>query len=287
MKFREFTVNSHSTRDFVDNRLEERDINDIKTYLNDLNDTIGKGKGFSFMLMENGGEVYKNLEGSGGYPGLMIKSPHYIGLRIAKIDHEIEFLGAFHMQAIIRKLYEMNIGSCWITLLGVTPEKKQELIKDQQGTIQYLLAFGKAQQKPKKNKAVINRTSNYEQDPYGITTIKTDEERLSVSDIVYLYEWGNSAQISEMKSRSVLDLLYYVRNAPSYQNTQPCRLILKDGYAELAVINPENEGNYTDAGIMMYMLQGLASELGFPAKWHFVNDESGNMEYRLVAHFDL
>lgn len=290
MKFREFTVNIYSTRDFVDKSLEVRDINEIKTYLDEINNTVGKEKGFSFILLENGGEVYKELEGSGGYSGLMIKSPHYIGLRVDKIDHEIEFLGAFHMQAIVKKLYEMNLGSCWITLQDITSEKKLKLIKDQPGTIQYLLAFGKAQEKAKKtqsNKAIINRTSKYEQDPYGITIIKTDQTRLSVVDTVYLHEWGKPAPFSEMESRSVLDLLYYVRNSPSYQNTQPCRLILKDGYMELAIVHPENERNYTDAGIMMYMLQGLAKELGFPAEWHFIEDESGNMEYRRVAHFKL
>jgi hypothetical protein len=90
-----------------------------------------------------------------------------------------------------------------------------------------------------------------------------------------------------MEKRGVLDLLYYVRNSPSFQNIQPCRLILKDGYAELAVVNPEREENYTDAGIMLFTLEGLAKELSFPSNWHFIQDDSGSTEYRRVAHFDL
>ncbi|MGV8905103.1 MAG: nitroreductase family protein [Acetobacterium sp.] len=287
MKFREFTVNSHSTRDFLETGLEERDITDIKNYLNEVNIAIGKEKGFSFVFIENGFNVYKELEGSGGYSGLMIKSPHYIGLRIEKTDHEIEFYGAFYMQSIIKKLYELNIGSCWITLQSLPLDKIQKLMNGQPGTIQYLLAIGQAQEKPKPNKAILNRTSKYDQDPYGLAIINTEATRLSVVDTVYLHEFGKVASFADMKSRSVLDLLYYVRNSPSYQNSQPCRLILKDGYMELAIINPENERNYTDAGIMMYILQGLAKELGFPSKWHFINDESDNKEYKLVAHFDL
>lgn len=290
MKFREFTINNHSTRDFVDSSLDVGELIEIENTIDQINDTVGKEKGFSFILMKSGEMVYKEMEESGGYPGLMIKSPHYIGLRIDKIDHEIEFFGGYHMQAIVNKLYEMNIGNCWITLQNITTVNRLELIGDQPGTIQYLLAFGMAQKKnPEKNQTIINRTSKYDQDPYGIAIIQTEDEqqRLSVVDTVYLNEWGKPAPFSEMERRGVLDLLYYVRNAPSYANTQPCRLILKNGYVELAIINPENEGNYTDAGIMMYMLHGLARELGFPGKWHFVRDASDDKEYRLVAHFDL
>jgi hypothetical protein len=70
-------------------------------------------------------------------------------------------------------------------------------------------------------------------------------------------------------------------------NTQPCRLILKNGSADLAIINPECEENYTDAGILMYTLQGLAKELSFPAKWQYIEDESDNPEYRIVASVGL
>ena len=290
MKFRKFTINNHSTRAFVDSKLERRDINDIKNTLEEINSTIGKEKGFSFIFMKNGEIISRELKNFGGYCGLMVKSPHYIGFYIDKTDPEIEFFGAFHMQAIIHKLYEMDIGSCWVTLSNITPVLKLELIGDRPGTIQYLLAFGKAQQNEKKNdkhEEVINRTSKYEQDPYGITLIKTDDTRLSVVDTIYLNEWGNPATFSEMKNRGVLDVLYYVRNAPSYENRQPCRLIIKNGYMELAIINPVKESYYTDAGVMMYMLQGLARELGFPSKWHYIRDDSPNMKYWLVAHIDL
>ncbi|MDP2843156.1 MAG: hypothetical protein Q8O06_05930, partial [Acetobacterium sp.] len=135
---------------------------------------------------------------------------------------------------------------------------------------------------------IINCDTKYEQNPYGITMINTsDDARLSVVDTIFLQNWGNVAPFKEMEKRGVLDLLYYVRNSPSYQNGQPCRLILKDGYAELCVVNPEQEENYTDAGIMLFTLEGLAKELSFPSNWHFIQDDSGNTEYRRVAHFDL
>jgi hypothetical protein len=291
MKFREFTVNSHSTRDFVDGGVEERDINEIKAYLDEVNSTVGKEKGFTLILMENGAAVLQNLEGSGGYGGVMIKAPHYIGLRLDKADHEVEVFGAFYMQSVVKKLYDQDLGSCWITLNGISQTQEDKLLAGQAGIIEHLLAFGKAAKKENKNDkhtTIINCDTKYEQNPYGITMITTsDESRLSVVDTIFLQNWGNVAPYEEMEKRGVLDLLYYVRNSPSFQNGQPCRLILKDGYAELAVVNPDQEENYTDAGIMLFTLEGLAKELSFPSNWHFINDDSGNIEYRRVAHFDL
>lgn len=290
MKFREFTINSHSTREYMDRRLEAEKMSSIKTYLDQLNRLIGKEMGFSFILMENGAAVYRELQGFGGYSGLMIKSPYYIGLQIDKPDHEIEFLGAFYMQGIVQKLYEMDLSSCWISLLSSTAEQKAKLIQRMAGTIQHLLAFGeplKKEKKGDKHTAIINRTTKYDQDPYGIAVLQTDEVRLSVVDTIYLKKWGNVAPFSEMEKRGVLDILYYVRNSPSYQNSQPCRLILQDGYAELAVMHPEKEENYTDAGILMFNLHGLAKEMSFPSIWRFIRDDSDNKEYKIVARIEL
>ncbi|WP_373482707.1 nitroreductase family protein [Acetobacterium sp.] len=291
MKFREFTVNSHSTREFVDSGVEERNISEIKAYLDKVNSTVGKEKGFSLILMENGAAVYQSLDGSGGYGGVMIKAPHYIGLRLDKADHEVEVFGAFYMQSAVKKLYDLDLGSCWITMNGISQTQEDKLLAGQAGIIEHLLAFGKPAKKEgktDKHKTVINCDTKYEQNPYGITMITTnDEARLSVVDTIFLHTWGNVAPFSEMEKRGVLDLLYYVRNSPSFQNIQPCRLILKDGYAELAVVNPDREENYTDAGIMLFTLEGLAKEMSFPSNWHFIKDDSGNTEYRRVAHFDL
>lgn len=291
MKFREFTVNSHSTREFVDSSVEERDMNEIQTYLDELNTSVGQEKGFSLFVLKNGADVYSDLEGSGGYGGLMIKSPHYIALRLDKADQELEVYGAFYMQSVVKKIYDLGLGSCWITLKEISSAQEEKLLAGQTGTIQHLLAFGKPAKKEAKSDrhtTIINCDTKYEQNPYGITMINTsDDARLSVVDTIFLQNWGNVAPFKEMEKRGVLDLLYYVRNSPSYQNGQPCRLILKDGYAELCVVNPEQEENYTDAGIMLFTLEGLAKELSFPSNWHFIQDDSGNTEYRRVAHFDL
>lgn len=294
MNFRDFLANLQSTRDYEEENLKGLVLSDIKVYLEKINAGAGKEKGFSLIMMEKGSKVFNALKGVGGYSGVMIKSPHYIGLAVSKEDHEDEFFGAYHMQSVVKKLKEMYLGSCWIDIRGVSDDIKVKLSEDSSLRINYLLAFGIADEKALKNNrsriSVTNAASGYRQDPYGIKVAGTetsDRSRLSLGEIVYMYEWGKQATYEELEIRGVADLFFYIRNAPSYKNLQPCRIILKDGEAELAVLEPQNARNYIDAGIMMYTIEGLAKDLGIPGKWSFVRDRSDNNEYDIAARIEL
>jgi len=294
MSFREFTANILSTRDFEETRLKSIVVGEITEYLKEINAGIGKEKGFSFIMFDNGDEIYDSLKGVGGYSGVMIKSPYYIGLTNLKEEPEIDFYGAYYMQSVVRKLYEMELGSCWINIRSIPYEMKSKLLKNHAGNINYLLAFGIIDEKAVKQKApqlaVENKSDEFRQDPYGTRVNEaadTDKARHSLLEIVYLHEWGKPAAYEDLESRGMADIFYYVRNAPSYKNLQPCRLILKDGEVELALLNPEKEGSYIDAGIMMYTMEGLAKDMGIPAKWHFIKQESKNKEYSVAAKIEL
>ena len=262
--------------------------------MGEINTTVGREKGFSFILFENGSDIFKKLEGVGGYSGVMIKSPYYIGLSLANEKLETEFLGAYFMQSIVKKLFETDLGSCWINIRNVPSEVKADILKDDKNNINYLLAFGKVDEKALKQKApsmfVQNVSSSHKTDPYGTQIIETtglDNARLAVGEVVYMHEWGNEASYEELETRGIADLFLYVRNAPSYKNIQPCRFILKDGEAYLAILSPENKENYVDAGIMMYTAEGLSKDLGIPGKWSFVEDSAYNKEYRIIAKIEL
>lgn len=294
MNFREFLANIQSIRDFEGTALKNIVLGDIKAYLGEVNANIGREKGFSFIMFEDGEKVFNDLEGVGGYSGIMIKSPHYIGLSVSKEDAETEFLGAYYMQAIVKKLFEMNLGSCWVNVRSVSTKAKEELLTHDKNNINYLLAFGYADEKALKNKTprmiVQNTASSNKTNPYNTKVVEatgSDKSRLAIGEIIYLHQWGKEATYEELEQRGVADIFSYVRNAPSYKNMQPCRFILKDGEAELAILNPENKENYVDAGIMMYTLEGLAKDLGIPGKWSFVKEESDIKEYGVVAKIEL
>lgn len=294
MSFRGFTANILSTRDYKGNSVEGKVIAEVKAFLEDLNSGIAKEKGFWFILLENGPEVFNGLEGVGGYSGIMIRSPHYIGLGILRDDPEIEFYSAYYLQSVVKKLYDMKLGSCWINIRDIPAEKKRKLLNGNDGSINYLLGFGEADEKAVRHKTpqirVTSDDSAYKQNPYGTRiseNIDSDKVRNSVEDIVYMYEWGRKATYEDLESRGMEEIFFYVRNAPSYKNLQPCRLILKDGEAELVVLNPKTEGSYTDAGIMMYTLDGLARDIGIPGKWTFVKDDGAGREYCTIARIEL
>lgn len=294
MSFREFTASILSTRDYKGNSVEGKVMAEVEAFLEALNSGIGKEKGFCFTLMENGPEIFHELEGVGGYSGVMIKSPHYIGLGIVKDDPEIEFFGAYYMQSVVKKLYDMKLGSCWINIRDIPMEKKQKLLKGNEGSMNYLLGFGEVDEKAVRHKTpqirVTGDDSAYKQNPYGTRiseNIDSDKVRNSVEEMVYMYEWGRKATYEELESRGMEEIFFYVRNAPSYKNLQPCRLILRDGEAELVIVNPKNAGSYADAGIMMYTLDGLARDIGIPGKWTFVRDDGAGGDYSIVARIEL
>jgi hypothetical protein len=294
MSFKEFTANILSTRDFEQTQLKGLVISDILEYLKEINTGIGIEKGFSLIMMEKGEEIFNTLEGIGGYSGIMIKSPYYIGLATFNEEPETEFFGAYHMQSVVKKLYDMNLGSCWINARSIPHEIKNKLLQNNVGKVNYLLAFGIPDEKAIRQKTphmtVAASDASFKQDPYGTKINEasaSDRARHSLLEIVYMYEWGKAATYEDLESRGMADLFYYVRNAPSYKNLQPCRLILKDGEVELALMNPECESCYTDAGIMMYTLEGLAKDMGIPGSWHFVEDGSANKEYKVVAKIKL
>lgn len=293
MSFKEFLANLQSVRDYKEDGVNSIILGDIKAYLGEINTAVGREKGFSFVLYENGSLIFSKLEGVGGYSGVMIKSPHYIGLTLSNDKTETEFLGAYFMQSIVKKIFDMDLGSCWINIRNVPSEVKATILNDN-SNINYLLAFGKTDAKALKQKSasifVQNVSKSYKTDPYGTVFVEPtglDKARLAVGDMVYLHEWGKKAPFEELENRGLADLFLYVRNAPSYKNIQPCRFILKDGEAFLAIIEPQNKENYVDAGIMMYTTEGLAKDLGIPGKWSFLEDTSQNNEYKIVAKIEL
>lgn len=266
-----FLKDRKSVRDFKSKRIERNNLKKIESYFDELKKEEAKA-GFEFSLFENGEKIYESLSGIGGYAGVMIESPHYIGLKLVDGDEVSKIYGAYYMEKLITELANLNIASCWISLNGVDSKIKKILFDLEEGKIDYLLAIGYP---ARKNPFIAEATSS----------------RLGVEDIVFENKIGNSVDIDELEYRGLDDLFYYIRFAPSSYNNQPWRFILEGNKVSLLMhYSSEDELNLTDAGIIMYYFENLAKPLGIENTWKLINKpdiKDGNCRYKYIGEFNL
>ncbi len=269
MKFKHFLEQRTSIREFHDKKVE----NEILIKLMDLAKEIEKKYGkdsIKFVLYENGTKIYEALKGLGGYSGVMIKSPHYIGIQTKNDDKQTLVRSGFSMESLITKASELKLSTCWISVEKVSTKNKQILGATEKNKINYITAIGYPQRK-----------SKFEPMPTS--------SRLAIEDIAYMEKWGNKANIDELDNRGLTDILYHVRYAPSTHNDQPWRFIIDNNNIKLAIINPKELSNYVDGGIIAYYFEGLIYDLGITNSWKF-NDKISidtNEEYAIIGSFKI
>lgn len=266
-----FLKDRKSVRDFKNKEIKKSVLEEIKLYCNELE----KEKleiGFEFSFFEDGKKIYESLSGLGGYAGVMIESPHYIGLKILNKDESSIIYGAYYMENLITKLANLNLGSCWVSLAGVDPKIKEVLFDLKGERMDYLLAIG-----------YPTRQNPFKSEPIS--------SRLGVEDILFEGEIGNSFDLDELENRGLDDLFYYIRFAPSSYNSQPWRFFLEDNKITLLLVYSEgDELDLTDAGIIMYYFENLVKALGVENKWKLINKPDivdGNYRYKYIGEYNL
>lgn len=262
-----FLKTRESIREFKERGLNAETLDKIREYCNSLGE-----EGFQLQLYENGGEIYNSLKGLGGYTGVMVKSPHYIGLNILDDEDESMIYGAYHMEELITKLTELGIGSCWVSIKDVDDNIKKSALNIENGSVDYLIALGYP---VAKNPFVTENNSS----------------RLSVEEIVFSNQIGNPIQQRELEARGLDDLFYYIRYAPSSYNRQPWRFVLKDDKVVLLLAYSfDQELELVNAGIIMYYFENLAKRIGIHNKWKLIDDggyQDDDYKYRYVGEFPL
>ncbi|MCB5559510.1 nitroreductase [Anaerosalibacter bizertensis] len=265
-----FLRDRKSTREYKDKDVSKETLEKIMEYGEDIEKEIGD-KSFKFLLLKNGDKVYELLKGKGGYAGVMIKSPHYIGLEILNDSRDAIIKGSYAMEKLITKVTEYGLGTCWISIESVDEETKKELYDNLEGNIDYILAIGNPVPK-----------NPFIQEP--------DSCRLSIEDIVFKGEIGKNIAADELESRGLSDLFYYTRFAPSSYNNQPWRFILKDNKIVLILMKDEDKFSFIDAGIIMYYFENMASAIGITGKWQLLNDkdvEVNGITYNYIGEFNI
>ncbi len=259
-----------SVRDFKKKKINLDTLEQVALSLKEFENEDGTGN-IKFKLYENGDYIYEGLKGIGGYSGVMIESPHYISLELKNEDEKTIIYSAYYAEKLITKLNNMGISTCWISISGAEESKKKEILGENVGIVNYLLAIGYS--KPK---------NPFVQEPFS--------ERYGVEDIVFEKELGKPANMDDLETRGLGDLFFYVRFAPSTKNMQPWRFILDGPIVKLLIVYKDGEKPLlADAGIIMYYFEALANTQGIKNKWDLIDGsfKEGELNYKYIAEFHL
>lgn len=140
-----FMKGRKSVREFKNKKASIDILDHVAEYIETLEEEEGTGN-IRFRVYENGERIFNSFKGLGGYSGVMIESPHYVGLELINNLEETMIFGAFYLERLITRLNYLELDSCWISLDKVDEETKKSVLGDFVGTINYLLAFGYGKQ---------------------------------------------------------------------------------------------------------------------------------------------
>ncbi|MDL2311131.1 nitroreductase [Peptostreptococcaceae bacterium OttesenSCG-928-C18] len=245
MKLSEFMESRKSAREYKLKKLSSKEIKEVNKILFEVNEKAGNCN-IKYHLFE-GENVYKHLEGEGGYSGVMIEAPGYISLSMHETSDESYIYGAYYLEDIIGKLSSLGFGTCWVSLFSVD-DKLKESIFGTKDKVDFLLAFGTP-----------------------VSYILSGEEqysnRIGVEEFVYLNDLNSNVDIETLENYGLDQIFYYLRNAPSAFNKQPWRFVIKDGKIDLYIKDYQGNVNLTDSGIVMYYYEKLAEIEGINANW--------------------
>lgn len=259
-----FLKNRRSVREFRRKKVTKDTLKEIQSFLNELENEKTKDK-VKFNLYEDGEGIYEKLSGIGGYAGVMIEGPHYIGLEELNKDRSTAIYGGYYMEKLITDLNKLGLDTCWVGVGDLSENFKKEIFQDLEGEINYILAIGYSKLK-----------NPFVNEPFS--------ERLGVEEVVYSGGIGKSIDHKELEHRGLEDLFYYVRFAPSKENLQPWRFLLEKDKVTLFIKQEEgHKTSYMDAGIIMYYFEALGKSAGINDEWQLIDgvheDKDGKYEY--------
>ena len=254
-----------STRDFKDQNVDDEKIKSIYQIISELENKFGETD-LHYQVNKKGEEVYFKLKGSAGYKGVMIKAPLYVGLDITNNNETALVKGSYGLEELITKLNELGLGSCYVTVSGVSDDILKSAFPNSQGKIMSILAIGEA-----KNEEV--REHRF-------------DDRKGINEFVFIDSLDHKASVDELSQRGLDDLFSYLRFAPSSYNSQPWRFVLKDNLVNLYLEDYKDEANLVDAGIVMYYFDQLTKELSINSLWE-VEPKLDGSKFQFIAQKEL
>ena len=272
MLMNKFLEDRNSVREFDKKEVDQKIIDSINSDILFMEEEEGSSN-IQFRLYEYGENIYENLENKAGYSGVMIDSPHYIGV-VRKDNEDMTIIsGAYHTEKLITRLNSYGLGTCWVTVKDLDEQTKKRAFGDIDGDIDFILAIGYAKSKR----------------PYEQNVVS---EKMSIEELVYQGEICKNVLAKDLTNQGLTDLFYYARYAPSHKNQQPWRFLLEDDgkLTLLLVYEKWKDSLLVDAGIIMYYFEELAKRQGSKDKWQLVEPkevEVSDKKYRYVAEYRL
>lgn len=266
--------NRKSVREYANKVVKQELIDDILS-----TEFKSIGKDISFGIYKDGQQAYLNLDGKVGYYGKMIEAPHYLYILSDKDDNYMESTG-YVGEKLALKAADLGLGTCWIDMdynKEVNDEVKSILQLGSDKVLTGLLAIGYP--KRKTSLWTVFKGSKSSADNGYAFDVKTVEQnssqRLSIGEIVYIDEFGNSASYKDLEKRGLAEIFYYVRLAPSWGNRQPWKYLVTKKGIELYMRADEmkEETIRLEAGVAMLYFELASKELGVSGLWNF---DSGN-----------
>lgn len=266
-----------STREFKQKKLSEKDQQYVFDQLESL-PMIGDNASVEFRFISDGASVAYHLEGLAGYFGMMIYAPHYIALLCGENDVCNKITGYLGEWFVLNAL-KQGIGTCWIEIKDSDAVKSILRIESPK-KIAALIAVGYS-------KKELQQSNFYNVTKGGSLSTLTDlgypninayetkapvSIRKSITEFVYLNNWGNLARIEDLENLGIHEALFYMRLAPSFENRQPWVFVLKNDEIDLCVEKSDRipmtiQG--IDAGIAMLYFEVGLHDSGIKGRWDF------------------
>lgn len=215
--------NRKSVRSFTDTKMSIPLIIFMKDYFKNSAKRLVPGLKTELHILQS--NVKEALEGAAGYHNFLVGAPNYMIL-LSEPSPYAHLNAGYIMEDMVLQLGEYDMDSCWVTFTD------SELIKSAVGIkseldVAAIVAFGKGEKTTKRLRLNIKSMSNVD----TVAKHQYMEPKLSVSELVYLDTWGNSARMLEhigFYDNMLWESFYAASLAPSYLNRQAYGFLIHD-----------------------------------------------------------
>lgn len=250
----EAVTKRYSVRNYKDVNIEKNIMDEIKTFINSLDNPFGKKVNYHFLEKED-----TNNEQRLGTYGVIKGANQYIGTTIKLEAMALEALG-YELEVLMLYLAYRDIGTCW---LGGTFDRKgfaQAMDIGENEIFPAITPYGYA-------------ASNKHLKEIAMRKMIKADQRVQWDKIFFKYDFTNPLKKEE--AGSLQFPLEMVRLGPSASNKQPWRIVLIDNSCHFYQYK---EPNYSalfpydiqkiDMGIAAAHFDLAVKEFGYNGKFH-------------------